>query len=129
MRDGERQYYARRNRQRMPDGERILWWYLRGGRMGAAFRRQHVVGSHILDFAALSIKLNIEIDGQQHIESSRDGRRDGHLVQRGWTVLRFTNYDMAHELEGVLRVVEETIEDLKAGQRKPGIWVSRKWGD
>jgi len=58
---------ARQLRQTMTDAERRLWSVLRGRQLrGWKFRRQHPVGSYILDFACLEKYVAIEADGGQH---------------------------------------------------------------
>ena len=44
-----------------------LWARLRNKQLeGVKFRRQQLIGSHIVDFASFERKLIIEIDGGQH---------------------------------------------------------------
>ena len=54
------------------------------------FRRQHPVGSYILDFACCSARVVVELDGGQHdLAVAYDTRRTSWLESQGWTVLRF----------------------------------------
>jgi very-short-patch-repair endonuclease len=49
--------------------ESRLWSRLRNHQLqGVGFRRQHAVGSYIVDFCAPRTKLVIELDGSQHAE-------------------------------------------------------------
>ena len=71
---------ARKNaktlRTGMTDAERRLWSRIRHEQLGVKFRRQHPIGTYVLDFACLDPKLAIEIDGSQHVEQlSYDERR------------------------------------------------------
>jgi very-short-patch-repair endonuclease len=116
MRDQEMIHYAKGNRQAMPKGERVLWWHLLHRRYGVKFRRQHPVGTKILDFACLPLKLNIEADGSQHI-SEVDRLRDDELRARGWTVLRFTNERIVTDIDSVMATIARTIEQLPTRER------------
>ena len=69
--------------------EERLWAALRGGRLGVSFRRQVVIGRFVVDFAASQTRLVVEVDGGVHRDRARlDARRDAHLVQAGYRVLR-----------------------------------------
>lgn len=51
-------------RQAAPDAKRLPWRHLRNRQLnGSKFRRQEVIGSHIVDFVCLETKLVIEADG------------------------------------------------------------------
>ena len=69
------------------------------------FTRQHVVGTYILDFACRGVKLAIELDGSQHLDSLRDVERTRQLETLGWKVIRFWNQDVLANCEGVASVV------------------------
>ena len=69
--------------------ESALWEAIRGGKLGVAFRRQVVVGSAIVDFAAPEARLAVEVDGPYHARRrAADARRDRKLRRLGWRVLR-----------------------------------------
>ena len=66
-----------------------MWSHLSGSKLGVAFRRQVVVGNHIADLAAPSVRLAIEIDGGYHANRvAADARKDSHLGRAGYRVLR-----------------------------------------
>jgi very-short-patch-repair endonuclease len=65
-----------------------------------------------MDFACLSIKLNIEVDGSQH-DRELDQIRDEFLRSRGWTVLRFWSWEIYRDNEAVLDTIGATIDELK----------------
>ncbi|ASY70000.1 DNA methylase, putative [Sinorhizobium fredii CCBAU 83666] len=79
----------------MTRAEAALWNMLRDLRpLGARFRRETPIGPYIADFAWLSARLIVEVDGDSHeTESGRrhDVRRDQFLKAQGFTVLRFDN--------------------------------------
>ena len=108
-------------RKRMTDAENALWRVLRGRQLeDCKFRRQHPYGDHILDFVCLEQKLVIEVDGGQHLDSARDARRDAHLRDSGFTVLRFWNDDVLTDGIAVADEIARTITRLKQTHPHPG---------
>ena len=97
---------ARKMRREMTELETRLWLALRDRRLsGIRFSRQVVIGSYIADFCARSCKLIIEVDGDTHADQSRDQRRTAFLEAQGYRVIRFTNEEVATNLNGVLQVI------------------------
>ena len=95
---------AKAMRRVMTPAEKRLWGALRAHRLdGLSFRRQLPVGPYIADFACPSEKLIVELDGLHHAErhvGDDDSRRDEVLSELGWTVIRFWNDDVMHDLAG-----------------------------
>ncbi len=81
-------------RREMTREEALLWKHLKGGALGASFRRQHRIGPYIVDFVCLKARLVVEVDGTQHQDSDYDRRRDDFVRSRGFQVLRFWNEDV-----------------------------------
>ena len=83
-----------------------LWAHLRRKQLGGLkFRRQHPVYRFILDFFCYEHKLAIEIDGDSHAapdQQAYDEARTEWLETRGYRVIRFTNRQVEHNIEGVL---------------------------
>lgn len=102
---------ARALRAAMTPQEMRLWVKLRemNRMMATHFRRQAPVGPYIADFAALSHRLVIEVDGCGH-GGPQDRVRDAWLEAEGFTVLRFWNAEVDGNLDGVLRVVLDVLE-------------------
>jgi len=51
-------------RKELTPAELKLWAYLRNNKLnGVNFRRQHAIGSYIVDFVSIKHKLVIELDG------------------------------------------------------------------
>ena len=100
---------ARALRHQATPAEVVLWVKLRDRSLAnAKFRRQVPAGPYILDFAAKSHRLIIEVDGETHAvgdRPARDARRDTWLKGKGWRVLRFTNREVLGNLDGVLQVL------------------------
>ena len=102
MRKGQKRDAARFLRRNQTDAEQALWHTLRGRRFeGCKFRRQYPIGPFIADFACISHRLVIELDGGQHAARASDARRDAYLAREGWRVLRFWNNDVLRNRNGV----------------------------
>jgi very-short-patch-repair endonuclease len=108
-------------RARPTASEVRLWRLLYGLRTdGYHFRKQVRIGSYVVDFACLHASLVIEVDGFSH-ESDRarsnDATRDDYLRGRGFTVLRFSSWDVMHEPDGVLTAVATGLEGRPRNHR------------
>lgn len=103
---------ARDLRRNLTLQERKLWRYLRSRRFGDfKFRRQHPVGSYILDFACCSARVVVELDGGQHdLAVAYDTRRTSWLESQSWTVLRFWHNEIDCNEEAVLEIILQETE-------------------
>jgi very-short-patch-repair endonuclease len=97
---------ARHLRKHQTVAEVRLWKELRKFRHhGYHFRRQVPIEGFIVDFACLSQRVIIELDGAQHqeiIAQRRDAARVAGLSWRGFKVLRFRNDQVSQELDGMI---------------------------
>ena len=97
---------ARHLRKHQTVAETKLWRELRKLRwQGYHFRRQAPIATYIVDFACLSQRVIIELDGIQHdrpMARRVDAARDADLTWRGFKVLRLRNGDIAEALDGVV---------------------------
>ena len=98
---------ARRLRRDSTVPERILWSYLRAGRLGGLkFRRQHAIKPFIVDFFCHDASLVIELDGETHVgRVEEDEARTRWLEGRGVHVIRFTNDDVLNHIEAVVNAI------------------------
>ncbi|HQS48496.1 MAG TPA: DUF559 domain-containing protein [Xanthobacteraceae bacterium] len=100
---------ARDLRASPTDAEQVLWFELRAHRLdGLRFRRQYPLAGYIVDFACLSARLILEVDGGQHYQEpgrTSDARRDAVFASKGFRVLRFSNLDVLKNLSGVLEAI------------------------
>ena len=101
---------ARRLRKDSTDAERLLWSRLRGRQVnGHKFRRQHPIGTYVVDFACVEADLLIELDGGQHGEIV-DAERIAWLQGEGFKVLRFWNNEVLDNADGVLTAIEQALQ-------------------
>ena len=93
---------AKRLRQNVTPFEAKLWSRLSRSQLGYKFRRQHVIGSCIVDFFCPQKALIVEVDGDTH-DREEDAIRDRLNGHRGYATIRFTNADVGGNVEGVLQ--------------------------
>ena len=91
--------FAKENRNNPTEAERLLWFYLSNKQLGVRFRRQHVIGQYIADFACLEKMLIVELDGGYHSlpeQQISDEQRTSDLERLGYRVIRITNEELFH---------------------------------
>ena len=93
--------------------ERYVWSLLRGRRLlGLKFRRQYVLHGFIVDFYCVAQRLALELEGDAHDGSDRQGydaARAAFLEAAGYRVVRLRNRDASREyLEMLVRQALET---------------------
>jgi very-short-patch-repair endonuclease len=111
---------ARSLRKAMSEPEVMLWSRLRGRRPDRpTFRRQHPVGSIILDFYCPAARLAVEVDGSTHWDNDaqlRDAARDRWLESQGIVVLRlpagWVYADLSAAVDAVLLRALERQDEL-----------------
>jgi very-short-patch-repair endonuclease len=108
--------WARDFRQAPTRAEAAVWEALRSRRLsGLKFRRQHPVGSFILDFYCPAHRLAIEIDGPIHAnQSQRDAERQSLIEKHGIRFLRLTNAEVETNLETALRRILVAVSERSA---------------
>ena len=101
---------ARTLRSKLTKAERDMWDMLR-----ARFRRETPIGPYIADFAWLSARLIIEVDGDTHetlAGRDHDSRRDAFLKAQGFVVLRFDNVQAIEGSDHVFTEIERHLRHL-----------------
>ena len=97
---------ARQLRSEQTGAETLPWDKLRARRLaGYRFRRQHPIGPYIVDFVCLEAGLVVEADGDSHVDSKSDHRRDRDLSSRGFRTIRIWNSEIYENLEGVVELI------------------------
>ena len=113
---------AKTLRQYQTDAEGLLWHYLRNKQLdGYNFRRQQPIGPYIVDFACMSRKLVIELDGGQHAEQhTYDKKHDDYLRGKGYRILHFWNNEVFQNCMDVLEAVYQALVGPPPHQPSPG---------
>lgn len=109
------QQRALQHRNYPTQAEAVLWEYLKGNRLGAKFRRQHLIGQYIPDFVCLSKQLIVEVDGGYHFigdQPSSDEQRTAYLESFGYHVIRFTNEEVLTDTQNVLQKIRHIMNHL-----------------
>lgn len=107
---GRLKEYARHNRNHPTEAEALLWEHLRDNGIGQPFKRQHIIGDYIADFACLPRRLVIELDGGYHRQNRQqeaDSMRTEWLESKGFIVLRFTNEELFRNINQVLNEIQK----------------------
>jgi len=104
---------AKKLRTELTKAEAAMWNMLRDFRSrGARFRRETPIGPYIADFAWLSARIVVEVDGDSHETSNgrkHDLPRDFFLQSQGFTVLRFDNAQVIDGPDHVFLTIEQVI--------------------
>ena len=113
---------ARQLRNNSTKSEIKLWKQLKGKQMfGYDFHRQKPVDNYILDFFCHELMLGIELDGYSHLLEEvqvKDKIKEARMNELGINILRFSDRNIMKDLIGVMRVIEQYIEDY---EKAPGI--------
>mgnify|MGYP001611656994 FL=1 len=114
---------CRNLRKNQTDTEKKLWAILRNRQLtGVKFRRQFSIGKYILDFYSPEYNLGIEADGGQHYEDKvkqQDEFRTRELSRLGVQILRFSDWEILTNAEGVCEMIQKTIENKKNISHSP----------
>ncbi len=105
---------ARNLRRGATEAEKRFWWHLRHRLPldGTYFRRQVPLGPYFADFCCLTLKLVVELDGDQHGQPdaiAHDEARTAFLQKQGFRVLRFWNHQVSREMDSVLDTIRAVI--------------------
>ena len=102
---------ARALRKNMTKQERHLWYdFLRD--YPIKFYRQRVIDQFVVDFYCSKAKLILELDGSQHYEDlgvKKDKIRDRFMQENGFKVLRYSNFEINDNFEGVCIDIEQKV--------------------
>lgn len=105
--------FAKHNRNNPTDAERVMWQGLKSENLGYRFRRQHIIGCFIADFACIEKGVVIEIDGGYHQLPEQqvcDEEREQWLNANGYNVLRFTNNEVLGNIDDVIERITNFID-------------------
>ena len=97
-------FNARSLRNHATAEERLPWIRLRHAR--PRFTRQLPVGRYILDLACRTLRLAVEIDGSQQVDTRKyDDERILALERLGWQMLRFWTSEVRENPDGVAEAI------------------------
>lgn len=105
--------FVKKNRKDETPAESVLWRFLRNDQLGVHFRRQHIIGEYIADFACLPKRLIIEVDGGYHqlpTQQISDSKRTAWLEKKGFKVVRFTNEEILFNTDNTIKKIREYIK-------------------
>ena len=126
---GKLKQFSLSHRNEPTQAETLLWDRLRNKKEGFKFRRQHVIGQFIADFACLKKGLIIELDGNHHQLSEvrlSDEDRTMRLKEMGFEVLRFTNDQVLDGLDDVVAKIHKALSDLPEKELDKELQKSQK---
>jgi very-short-patch-repair endonuclease len=114
---------ARELRRDGSRAEKICWDLIRDRRInGVKFRRQHPIGPYFADFACVSKKLVVEIDGEHHaFQVERHARRTAVMERDGWRVIRFWANEVVQNPEGIWTTIEIALNDRSPVTPSPSL--------
>ena len=98
--------------------EVLLWQHLRQRPDGLKFRRQFPTDQLTTDFACLSHRLIVEVDGESHSRGDqprRDAARDAALKRDGFHIMRIPAREVLGNLDGVLNYIVARCSEVPAG--------------
>jgi very-short-patch-repair endonuclease len=102
---------SRELRQTANPAEQCLWNALKARQLGGyKFTRQFPVGSYFADSACRERMLLVEVDGSQRVESGYDERRDAHLLNEGYSILRVPSVTVLRAREAVYDSILAALE-------------------
>lgn len=102
--------HAQDMRDNPTPAEAALWLELRGKKLDAKFRQQHLIDDFIADFVCLDKKLIIEVDGEIHKKQvEADAIRTERLEYEGYKVIRFTNAKVLTNIDEVLSEISKEL--------------------
>jgi len=83
-----------------------MWKYVLGQKqmLGYQFRRERPILNYIADFVCLELLLIVEVDGITHESEesiNKDKKRDAALRDIGFTVLRFSSWEVLKNIDEV----------------------------
>ena len=103
-------------RRNMTPQEKHLWYDFLNT-YPVRFQRQKTIKSFVADFYCHNAKLIVEIDGSQHYTKqgiAYDEERSGILKEFNLKVIRFSNYDVNTNFEGVCIEIDKVVKERLA---------------
>ena len=105
--------FAKKLRKDMTPQEKHLWYDFLN-KYPIRFQRQKAIKSFIADFYCHEAKLIVELDGSQHYTEqgeAYDKERTEILKEFKLEVIRFSNYDVNTNFEGVCMRIDKVVSE------------------
>ena len=112
---------AEEKRKNPTHEEMLMWERLKNNQTGFHIRRQHIIGSFMVDFTCLDKLVTIEIDGGYHNDpeiKKYDEERTRLLKEQGFLELRYTNEDVRKDIEKVIGDIVGKLKTLPSVPKK-----------
>ena len=109
---------ARALRNQLTISEARLWSGIKNRATGARFRRQVPIGPWIVDFACLDPKLIVEVDDESH-HWRDETDRTAYLESQGFAIVRFSNHEIASDVNMAIQAISMWIDEFRATGRAP----------
>ncbi|MBL7865693.1 MAG: leucine--tRNA ligase, partial [Cyclobacteriaceae bacterium] len=120
---------AKNHRSNPTPEEAILWDELRNNKLGYKIRRQHAIGTFIVDFVCLEKMLVIEVDGEYHEQTKEyDEARTEFLADEGFSLIRFKNHEVNTNLPHVLASIKSSLDKISI-PKKTSLSSGEGWGE
>lgn len=113
--NGKNVVLAKSLRKRATRQEKRLWYdFLKN--YDVSFQRQKAIGDYIVDFYCPSLKIAIEIDGNQHYSKEgieKDRIRTCEINNQGVQVIRITNRQIDRHFNEICEYLDNEIQKMK----------------
>ena len=117
--NGDNIVLAKNLRKRATPQEKHLWYdFLKDYEF--KFQRQKAIGEYIVDFYCPSLKLAIEIDGNQHYSKEgveKDKIRTKEINSQGVQIIRITNKQIDKDFNWICEFLDEEIQKNQSNYR------------
>lgn len=98
----------------MTQSELLLWSRIRRKQLlDRQFYRQKIIGNYIVDFYCPSARLVVQVDGGEHFTDQgqeTDSTQDEYINKQGFTVLRFSAWEVLSNIDGVASEIYDAIQ-------------------
>ena len=112
--------FAKNLRKLATPQEKHLWYDFLS-KYDIRFQRQKAIDNFIADFYCHKAKLVIEIDGSQHYTEKgkiQDSFRTEILEEYNLQVIRFTNFDIDSNFQGVCEYIDKVVKQNIINKKK-----------
>jgi len=101
------------NKKEQPEAEKVLRRKIRNRQLSKyKFIRQYPINNFVLDFYCVEVKLAVEVDGGQHMDSLYDKQRDSVLKNLSIKVIRFWDNEVLDNIDEVLEKILFELQSL-----------------